>query len=116
MKQLACLVLLVMWFPALGFGQQKKAETWADKKAKHFKPISDAHRNEIAQAVPGRATAKPQRARRILVFYRCGGFIHSSIPHGNLALEEMGRKTEAFTADLADTYDVFTPENLEQYD
>jgi type 1 glutamine amidotransferase len=51
-----------------------------------------------------------------LVFYRCEGFIHTSIPHGNLAVQEMGRKTKAFGVDLADTYDVFTSQNLSKYD
>lgn len=70
----------------------------------------------IVDAVPEQPTAKPQKPRRVLVFYRCEGFIHTSIPHGNLATQEMGRSTGAFQTDLADTYDVFTAENLSRYD
>ncbi len=95
---------------------QVQAETWEEKKAKRFKPISDEQRDAIAKAIPATASAAPQKSRRILVFYRCEGFIHTSIPHGNLALQEMGNKSGAYSADLADTYDVFTPENLKQYD
>ncbi len=58
----------------------------------------------------------PKKARKILVFYRCEGFIHNSIPYANFAMETLGKSTGAFTVDLADQYDVFTPENLKQYD
>ena len=95
---------------------QVKSDPWQQKKAERFKPISQEHRNAIAAAVPKEATAKPQKPRRILAFYRCEGFIHTSIPHGNLAVQEMANKTGAFSVDLADTYDVFTTENLRQYD
>ncbi len=96
----------------------KKAQpqTWEEKKKARFKPITDEQRKSIASAVPKQATVKPKQARRILVFYRCGGFIHTSIPFANLAVQEMSRKTKAFAVDLADTYDVFTRENLKKYD
>lgn len=91
-------------------------KTWEQKKAERFKTVSEAQRAAIAEALPEKSTAKPQKERRILVFYRCEGFIHTSIPHGNVAVEEMARKTKAFQVDVADTYDVFTPENLAKYD
>ncbi|MCB1123865.1 MAG: ThuA domain-containing protein, partial [Verrucomicrobiae bacterium] len=71
---------------------------------------------EISSAQPGRATAKPAEDRKVLVFYRCEGFIHTSIPWGNFALQEMARKTGAFSVDLADQYSVFNKANLKQYD
>lgn len=95
----------------------RSEDHWAVEKQKRFgKPISDDDRNAIAEAAPESATAKPKKTRRALVFYRCGGFIHNSIPFANAAMEEIGKKTEAFDTDLADTYDVFTDENLKQYD
>jgi uncharacterized protein len=95
---------------------QDNPDPWLKKKADTFKPITADQRTAIESAVPAEATAKPKKARRVLVFYRCEGFIHTSIPHGNLAVETMGKKTGAFTADFADTYDVFNTKNLEQYD
>jgi type 1 glutamine amidotransferase len=92
------------------------AQTWEQKKAERFKPVTDQQRQAIADAVPDKPTAKPNKERRVLMFYRCEGFIHTSIPHGNVAVQEMARKTGAFSVDLADTYDVFTKENLAQYD
>lgn len=95
---------------------QDNADPWQKKKAESFRPLTDAQKSAIETAVPAEAVAKPKKARRVLMFYRCEGFIHGSIPYGNYAVEAMAKKTNAFTVDLADTYDVFTPENLAKYD
>ena len=92
------------------------ADDWQQKKAERLKPVSQDEKAAIEKALPTEPTVKPQQPRRVLVFYRCGGFIHTSIPHGNHAFAEMGRKTGAFTVDFADTYDVFNADNLNQYD
>ena len=97
-------------------GQENRSQTWEQRKAERFKPITEEERQAIAAAVPKQATAKPKSERRVLVFWRCEGFIHTSIPQGNLAVQEMARKTGAFSVDLADTYDVFDKENLAKYD
>jgi type 1 glutamine amidotransferase len=92
-------------------------DKWPEQKAKRFgKPISDEHRSAIADAAPESPTAKPKKTRRALIFYRCGGFIHNSIPFGNAAMEEVAKRTDAFEVDLADEYSVFTSQNLKQYD
>ncbi|MBL9152805.1 MAG: ThuA domain-containing protein [Verrucomicrobiales bacterium] len=98
--------------------QQKKAEpqTWEEKKAARFPVPTDEQKKLIADAIPAKATAQPAKARKILVMYRCEGFIHTSIPFGNLALDQMAAKTGAFSADVVDNYDVFTAENLAKYD
>lgn len=95
---------------------QNDGDPWQAKKAQSFRELTDQQKGSIAAAVPDEATAMPKQPRRILMFYRCEGFIHSSIPSGNFAIQEMARKTGAFEVDLADTYDVFTPENLAKYD
>ena len=48
--------------------------------------------------------------------YRCEGFVHGSISAGNYAIKELGKKTGAFSADIADEYSVFKKENLAKYD
>lgn len=97
--------------------QDEKTEAWRKKAADRFKdnPKQDA-KDKILAALPEAAPAKPKSPRKILVFWRCEGFIHTSIPFGNYALAEMGKKTGAFAVDLADEYTVFTDENLAQYD
>jgi type 1 glutamine amidotransferase len=97
-------------------GQDTPTRSWEERKASTFQSIPEDIRQAITDAVPETARAKPKSDRRILVFWRCEGFIHTSIPHGNLALEEISRKTGAFQVDLADSYDVFSSEHLAGYD
>lgn len=118
-----CFVACFVWTVALSVitapfacGQNEQPKSWEEKKAERFQPVTEAQRMAIVEAVPEQPTAEPAKPRRVLVFYRCEGFIHTSIPHGNVATQQMGRKTGAFQVDLADTYDVFTPENLSRYD
>jgi uncharacterized protein len=109
--------LSLVFLLSIGFAHaQEGNDPWIQKKASSFKPLTEAQKSAIEEAIPSEASAKPKKARRVLMFYRCEGFIHSSIPHGNFAVQAMARKTEAFEVDLADTYDVFTTENLAKYD
>jgi type 1 glutamine amidotransferase len=66
--------------------------------------------------LPATAPAKPQRPRRVLVLAATRGWVHSSIPLAARTIDEMGRKTGAWTTDV--TYDAaaITAENLKQYD
>jgi hypothetical protein len=89
-------------------------ETWEERAEARFKNSPDTR--GIGRGTPRQATAQPKKERKALVFYRSESFIHTSIPTANLALEEMAKKTKAFSVDLADQYKVFTAENLEQYD
>lgn len=98
------------------FTLSAQAQTWEEKRDARLKPVTEAQMASIREAVPAKASAQPTKARKILVFWRCGGFIHTSIPCGNYALKTMGEKTGAFTADFSDEYSVFTAENLARYD
>ena len=115
MKHIALLALVFASLP-LSLAAQDTPDPWLQKKAERFKPLSQEQLAAIDNAVPSKATAKPNRERRVLMFYRCEGFIHGSIPYANQAVATMATKTQAFTVDLADTYDVFTTENLAKYD
>jgi type 1 glutamine amidotransferase len=69
-------------------------------------------------ALPATAPAKPMRARKVLIWSRLpsAGFQHSSIPLAAKTVEELGRKTGAWTSDTSWDPAVFTADNLKQYD
>ena len=71
---------------------------------------------KITDAAPDKATAKPAKPRRLLVFNRCGGFRHGSIPWGSGAIEIMGNKAAAYETVVSDDMAVFTPDNLDPFD
>jgi len=72
------------------------------------KPVPEADMEKINGAVQKvKAQVKPAQSRRILVFSKSIGFVHSSIPHGRQALKLMGEKTGAYTATLDDDPSVF---------
>jgi type 1 glutamine amidotransferase len=71
---------------------------------------------KVTAALPAKAPAKPAKARKLLVFKRCEGFRHSSIPVGCKALELMGQKTGAYSTVVSDDMSVFTAEKLKEFD
>jgi type 1 glutamine amidotransferase len=76
-------------------------------------------KNDVARmmaVLPATAPARPQRPRRILVLAATRGWVHSSIPLAARTVEEMGRRTGAWSTDV--TYDAaaIADENLKQYD
>lgn len=79
-------------------------------------PANPQHTEQMQQALPDKAPARCKRPRKILLFYRCEGFVHGSIPLGLEAFEAMGKKTGAYTAERTMELDAFTPKNLKRFD
>ncbi len=74
-------------------------------------------RARIEQALPARATARPEQPRRLLIFdlnVNYGG--HGSIPHANYAFARMGERTGAYETAISRDPEVFRPETLRQFD
>jgi type 1 glutamine amidotransferase len=67
-------------------------------------------------ALPAAAAVKPKQPRKILVLAKAAGFIHATIPLAARTVEEMGKKTGAWSATT--TYDPadINEQNLKQYD
>lgn len=70
----------------------------------------------IEQALPSQAPAKPVAKRNVLLFKRCRGYHHSSIPVGIKALEMMGEKTGAYATEVSDDMAIFSAETLSRFD
>lgn len=117
---LACSLLSACSLALIGFpaplSTAQEVDDWEKKKSERFQPLTDGQKHQIAAAVPSELAAAPKQSRRILAFYRCNGFVHTSIPHANECVRVMAEKTKAFEVDFADTYDVFNAENLAKYD
>lgn len=75
-----------------------------------------AHVQAMLAALPAAAPAKPKQPRKVLVLAKAAGFVHSSIPLAARTIEEMGKKTGAWSTTI--TYDPadITEANLKQYD
>ena len=67
-------------------------------------------------ALPDAAPVKPKQPRKVLVLARAAGFVHSSIPLAGRTIEEIGKKTGAWSTTI--TYDAadINDENLKQCD
>jgi hypothetical protein len=82
-----------------------------------LRDLSAEELQKIENAVPDKPTVRPAEPRKILVFWRCEGFFHTSIPVVNKALKIMGKKTGAYEVTVCtDDYSVFTPDKLAQFD
>ena len=74
------------------------------------------HVQAMMAALPATAPAKPKQPRKVLVLAKAAGFVHSSIPLAGRTIEEMGKKTGAWSTTI--TYDPadINEANLKQYD
>ncbi len=71
---------------------------------------------KIAAALPDEAYAKPEKARKVLIFSKTAGFRHESIATGKVALTELGKKTGAFETVISDDLANFEPGNIDAFD
>ncbi|MBL1215888.1 MAG: hypothetical protein D8M59_00150 [Planctomycetes bacterium] len=78
--------------------------------------VSDEVRQRITEAAPAAATVAPLKERRLLVYNRCTGYPHGSIPVGDVAFEVMGTKTGAYRAEVTNDPNVFKSERLAEFD
>ncbi|MBD3377116.1 hypothetical protein GF406_18955 [candidate division KSB1 bacterium] len=83
--------------------------------------IAPEERAKIESAIPKKAFVQPQQSRKILVVnlhVRNGEIMkgHASIPHGNLAIDLMGKKTGAFEVIVNNDSSAFEWDYLQQFD
>jgi type 1 glutamine amidotransferase len=67
-------------------------------------------------ALPDKAPATPRQPRKVLVLGKAAGFVHSSIPLAARTVDELGKKTGAWSTTISyDPADI-NAQNLKQYD
>ena len=103
-------VLAGLWCLSLAVG------TLQAESPEKLRDLKDEEIRNIEKALPSKTTIKVSEPRKMLVFWRCEGFYHKSIPVVNKALELMGKKTGAYDVVVTDDYSVFTKSNLRQFD
>ena len=103
--------------------RRRRDDARAERRVRRPQPAADrapapSDVEQMMAALPTTAPAKPAKARKVLIFSRIpsAGFQHSSIPLAAKAVEELGKKTGAWTSDTSWDPAVFTTENLKQYD
>ncbi len=107
----ACAVLMV---PVIsGFAQAP-----VPKAPKPLPVVSPESATQMEALIGSALHAKPAKARKLLVFSRCEGFVHGEgIVYGNKALEIAAAKTGAFQADFSTDYASLTDKaTLFKYD
>lgn len=120
-------ITVVLCLASSAFGQKKGAAESArearlqQERGTVLPPLTPDEKARIEAAVPAKAQARPRRARKLLVVTlnmrdgveRRG---HSSIPHGNYAIELMGKRTGAYEAVFSNDVNMFRPSSLKQFD
>ena len=93
--------------PAGGFGGGRGAQNQTPQPQ---------HVQAMVAALPATASARPKQPRKVLVLGKAAGFVHSSIPLAARTVDELGKKTGAWTTTI--TYDPadINEQKLEQYD
>ena len=80
-------------------------------------PVPEDQLQKILEALPKKATAKPAKSRKVLIFWRCEGFFHKGgIITGNKAVQLMGEKTGAYESVISEDMAMFDPGKLDQFD
>ena len=90
----------------------------------HGQGLKPEEKRQIEQAIPNAAPAKAKKPRRILVSnlnvrrgaVRVGEREHPSIPYGNYAIEQMGKKTGAYEAVFNNDIGLLRPGFIDQFD
>ncbi len=110
MRKLICIALLGLWCFAFPLS------TLQAQSPDKLREVTAEEVQKIEKALPRRATIRTNEPRKLLIFWRCEGFFHTSIPVVNKALKLMGEKTGAYDVVITDDYSVFTAQRLRQFD
>lgn len=71
---------------------------------------------KIDAAIPAKPQATPERPRKLLVIESLEGMSHNTIPHTNIMIERMGKKTGAFTTEFSNDLNNLRYPKIEEHD
>jgi uncharacterized protein len=112
MKKALCLVLV---FALCGAAAAKEYVKAPPVKGR-MKPPTAAWTAKIEQLAPAKPTAKPKAPRRVLLFSLATGYYHTVIPHTDVVVKALAKKTGAFEVVQTDDIEMFSPEKLKDFD
>jgi len=92
------------------------SQTVAKGGPRKLRPVKEADIKKLTDAAPKKATAKPLKPRKVLVFYLCQGYYHGSIPVGVKCIEIMGQKTGAYETVISQDMSIFAADKLKDFD
>jgi type 1 glutamine amidotransferase/sugar phosphate isomerase/epimerase len=78
--------------------------------------LGTPERQRIVAAIPPKPAATPTKARNLLVMESLEGMSHSTIPHANVMIEEMGRKTGAWRTVFSNDLNNLRYPKIKEYD
>lgn len=82
-----------------------------------YDKIPQEIRAAIDAATPRQAPVKPRKARKLLILdENLFAYVHATIPHGNLALELMGKYTGAYTPVFSNDLDNLKYPKIKEFD
>lgn len=115
MKHAVMAVCAALMIPAVsGFAQTKPAP----KAPKPLPVVTSEAVSQLETLIGTSLRAKPIKARKVLVFSKCEGYVHGEgIVYGNKAFEIAAEKTGAFQVDFSTDYaSINDKANLFKYD
>lgn len=92
------------------------AGSLAAEEKKGDKPVSADTIAKVKAALPDKATAKPAKPHKIIIFTMTKGFRHGSIPLAAEAIKLMGEKTGAWEATSTDAVAMMAADKLAPFD
>jgi type 1 glutamine amidotransferase len=80
--------------------------------------VPAADREKIEAALPKQALVKPKKPRKLLVIDLCpaGGYYHTTIAYGNLAIQLMGKNTDAYEPIFSNDLNNLKYPRIKQFD
>jgi len=106
MKKVFFIPLFLIFF-SCSFSQNKSLEPI---------PLDDAWKEKIYQLAPAEASAEISRKHKVLLFSLHTGFKHWAIPHTDVVIQTLAKKTGAFEVVRSFDVHLFEKSSLKQFD